>query len=141
SLGFGHRSDQNAVWREVRRQQQDLGVSSPTLAMSDTFTTVADLLGEYRRKLPYLEGCSGIAVGIGSKLASLDVFDQPATCCKLWSRLLSGYVLDTLEHRTTEAHVAQQDVVDVLRASQVASWEPVRAVGEGQEFRSALKNG
>jgi len=44
-----------------------------------------------------VEGATGLAVAIGNKVVALDLFDKPATCRKVWNRLLSGLVLDALE--------------------------------------------
>ena len=134
----GHRSDQTAVWHEVGRLQEKLGVASPTHALSDTFVLHTDTIVEYRKKLQYFEGCSGVAVAVGAKLASIDLFDKPDTCLKVWSRLLAGSALEAMEKKA-EGNLAMEEVEETLRASAAAAWDEVKPIGEGQEFRAAFK--
>jgi len=93
----GHRSDQGAVWQEVARQQSALGASSPSSAMSDTFLANEGKVAEFKEKLRYVDGASGMAVAVGKKIVAVDLFDKVTTCQKVWDRLLTGYVLDALE--------------------------------------------
>jgi hypothetical protein len=97
SEGRGHASDQGEVWQEVGRQARSLGSRSRTGAMSDTYDHCRSRIAEFRDRLRYVEGATGVAGAVGSKLVSVDVFDQPATCRKVWARLLSGLALDALE--------------------------------------------
>src|SRR5262249_32188686 len=84
--GFGYASDQGEVWEEVRRQMDSLGSSSDTAAMSDTYATYQGRLTEFRERLKYVEGASGLAVAVGTKVVALDLFDKPSTCSKVWDR-------------------------------------------------------
>ena len=93
----GYRSDQGGVWEEVARQQAALGASSGTSAMSDTFEAHRKRLDEFREKLHYVEGAVGAAVAVGGKVVTIDLFDKPTTCGRVWNRLLSGAILDALE--------------------------------------------
>jgi len=135
-LSQSHRSDQGAVWQEVHKQQQDLGVSSPTAAMADTFKKHAGRVGDYQEKLKYQEGSFGVAVAIGSKLVSLDLFDKPSTCRQVWSRLLSGFSLDALLTKPEEMVPASSEVDQRLHEAIGVSWERAEAVGEGEEYRA-----
>ena len=82
-------SDQGGVWREVARQLEALGACSDTGAMSDTFETHRTRLDEFREKVGYVDGASGLAVAVGEKLVALDVFDKSSTCQTVWDRLMS----------------------------------------------------
>lgn len=132
----GHRSDQGAVWEEVERQQKSLGVSSETIAMSDTFGAHAQQVEDYRENLPYPEGAAGLAVAIGARVVAVDIFDKPATCARVWNRLLSGYVLDALEATQADHQAEPKDVETMLDASTHACWDEAPAIGEGEEFRA-----
>lgn len=134
--GGGHKSDQNAVWREVTRQMTSLGSHSLTAAMSDTYDSHRSRLDEYRQKLGYVAGAAGLAVAVGSKVVAVDVFDKPATCQKVWGRLLSGMIMDALESSQSETLAKADDVTGLLGQLRQAPWEPAPAVGEGQEYRS-----
>ena len=132
--GAGHRSDQGAVWTEVGRQMGSLGSSSPTMAMSDTFDSYVGTVADYRENLPYVEGAVGFAAVVGGKVVSLDVFDSPDTCRKVWPRVLSGLILDAVE---TPQQDMMPDVEAVLADFRSASWQAVPAAGVGEEYRAA----
>jgi hypothetical protein len=132
-----HMSDQGKVWREVARQQESLGTSSGTGAMSDTFENYKECVSEFQDKLKYVDGACGLAVAIGKQIVAVDMFDKPATCRKVWNRLLSGFVLDALEAATSEDSPASTaDVRELLRTANGMSWVKAEPVGEGEEYRA-----
>ena len=133
--GLGYTSNQMEVWNEVSRQMTSLGSSSDTTAMSDTYETYQERLVEFRERLKYIEGATGLAVAVGKTVVALDLFDKPSTCAKVWDRLLTGVVLDALEKATTDQVAQQADVEGLLARLGDSSWEQAPAVGEGQEFR------
>jgi hypothetical protein len=134
--GGGHSSDQMAVWSEVDRQMKALGSTSETQAMSDTFDTYRDRLAGFQEKLKYVEGANGVAVALGNRVVSLDLFDKPGTCRKVWARLLSGVAMDAVETRDEQGVASPSDVEQLIGRLRSTPWEPAPAVGEGQEFRS-----
>jgi ARG/rhodanese/phosphatase superfamily protein len=133
--GHGYTSDQGEVWKEVSRQMDSLNSSSPTAAMSDTFETNRVRLDEFRDRLKYVEGATGVAVAVGKKVVAVDLFDKPATCGRVWDRLLSGVVMDALEETQTDLLANQADVERLLASLGASAWEQAPAVGEGREFR------
>jgi hypothetical protein len=134
--GSGHASDQMAVWGEVTRQMASLGSSSETRAMADTYESHRERLTEFRERLTYVEGATGIAIAVGEQIVALDVFDKPSTCRKVWDRLLTGVVMDALEAKSTEQVGQSVDVQELLARLRNTAWDQAPAVGEGQEFRS-----
>lgn len=134
--GRGHRSDQGEVWGEVSRQMASLGSSSESFAMSDTYDTYRDRLAEFQQRLSYVEGATGMAVAVGNTVVAIDLFDQPATCRKAWSRLLTGTVMDALEAGKADKPAEAGDVEELLRRLRNADWQQAPAVGEGEEYRS-----
>jgi hypothetical protein len=134
--GQGHRSDQMEVWEEVDRQMMALGSSSETSAMADTYESHRDRLAEFRSRLGYVEDATGLAVAVGPTLVAFDLFDKPATCRKVWDRLLSGYVMDALEVGKPERPAKIADVDALLARLAKAPWQEAPAVGEGREFRA-----
>jgi hypothetical protein len=133
--GRGHSSDQGEVWKEVDRQRESLGSHSATGAMADTYETYKDRLAEYRERLKYVEGAIGLAVAVGQKIVSVDLFDKPSTCRKVWDRLLTGVIMDALEAGPAEERVEKTDTEKLLGTLRDSSWEQTKAVGEGDEFR------
>jgi hypothetical protein len=137
----GHASDQGEVWKEVASLHASHGVESASAAMSDAFDSYGDRIEEYREKLKYVEGASGVAVAIGERVVAVDLFDKPATCQKVWDRLLSGAVFDALEAGETAQHASVADVERLVVAAGELPWEQGEAVGEGEEYRAESNRG
>lgn len=137
--GQGHSSDQGEVWKEVDRQMACLGAASPTAAMADTYESHKNRLTEFREQLKYVEGAVGLAAAVGGKVVSVDLFDKPATCHKVWDRLLSGLIMDSLESAATEVLPASTAVEELLGALRAAPWQPAPPVGVGEELRAELQ--
>jgi hypothetical protein len=134
--GHGHRSDQAEVWTEVSRQMASLGSTSASGAMADTYDSHGKSLQEFRDRLRYVEGATGLAVAIGGKVVSVDLFDKPGTCGKVWHRLLTGFVMDALEPGVVSDRPEQRDVSDKLTALRDAPWRQTPAAGGGEEYRA-----
>ncbi len=134
--GSGHASDQGAVWTEVDRQMRALKSSSMTMAMADTYESHRARVDEYRASLGYVSGATGLAVAIGPAVVGLDLFDKPATCQKVWDRLLSGFIMDALEADRANKDAAPAEVDALLQRLAAAPWQESEAVGEGREFRA-----
>ena len=132
----GHRSDQGAVWQEVARQQSALGASSPSGAMSDTFQAYEGKMTEFKEKMGYVDGASGMAVAVGKKIVAVDLFDKVTTCRKVWDRLLTGYVLDALEAEVERGQAEAADVERLLGTANTLPWRQAESVGEGEEYRA-----
>ena len=82
-----------------------------------------------------------MAVTIGGKAVGYDLFDKPATCRKVWDRLLSGLVFDALQAAENADETGPSDVQELLDDSSHAVWERTEPVGEGEEYRAECGNG
>jgi hypothetical protein len=133
--GHGHRSDQGKVWQEVGRQMASLGSHSETGAMADTYETYKDRLAEFHERLKYVEGATGLAVAVGNQIVSVDLFDKPSTCEKVWDRLLTGVIMDSLEAEPASEPAGKADAERLLSTLRDSSWEQTTAVGVGDEYR------
>jgi ARG and Rhodanese-Phosphatase-superfamily-associated Protein domain len=134
--GHGHTANQGQVWEEVSRQMHALGSRSETTAMADTYEAFQDRLADFRKRLAYVDGATGVAVAVGKQVVALDLFDKPATCRKAWDRLLTGVVMDALEAGQTVEVAGADDVGKLLQHVGAAEWKPSAAVGEGEELRT-----
>jgi hypothetical protein len=133
--GRGHGSDQGAVWAEVSRQMHSLGTESATMAMADTMTAHKPHIDRHVAEVPYAEGAAGLAVAVGGKVVSVDLFDSPETCRKVWPRIVSGVALDAMEEQAT-ATASADDVTAALAGLKSEPWKVVPAAGAGEEQRS-----
>jgi hypothetical protein len=136
--GDGHRSDQGAVWDAVQSKLREVGTSSASMAMADAFEEHRARMEALRGAMQYVPGASGVAVALGGKVVSVDLFDRPEACAKVWDRLLSGVVLDALTAAPAGDDVpAGTGVVEaLLEKARGADWAPAPAVGEGREYRA-----
>ncbi len=137
----GHASDQSAVWQSVACTQALLAVDSTTSAMSDTFDTHRASIDEYTEALKYVDGATGVAFAVGERVVCLDLFDQAATCQKVWKRLLSGIVFDAMQADKPERHATLEQVEQLLTTTKDLPWEKAAAVGEGDEYRAESTQG
>jgi hypothetical protein len=133
--GSGHGSNQGAVWAEVTRVSAALGISSPTMAMSDTVEHHKPLIDRHVAEVAYAEGAAGLAVAVGGKLVSVDLFDTPETCRKVWPRVVGGMAMDALEEQSTTT-VSADDVSAAVETLRTAPWKAVTPAGAGEEERS-----
>ena len=89
----------------------------------------------------YVDGASGVAVAIGDRVVAVDLFDKPATCQKVWDRMLSGVVFDALEAGESDKVASVADVEQLVAAAGDLAWEQSEAVGEGEEYRAESNRG
>jgi hypothetical protein len=129
------------VWDEVNKLQAAFGVASKTMAMSDSFLAQKHRMEEFLERLPYPEGAAGVAVAIADKITAIDLFDKPATCQKVWGRLLTGFILDALEAPAEAGHVERAAVEGMLAGLRNSSWQQAQTVGEGEEYRTESGDG
>jgi hypothetical protein len=132
----GHRSDQVQVWADVRALHETLCISSPSSSLANTFAECAGHLAEGRDRLSYAEGSSGLAVAIGARVASVDLFSSPAICRKARDRVLAGLLVDDLLAFDAGDSPDEAQVARLIDEALHADWIPTRAVGEGEEYWS-----
>ena len=94
--------------------------------MADAFDTYQDQVSEFRDKLKYVEGASGMAVVVGKKVVGCDLFDKPSTCRKVWDRLLSGLVFDALDAKEANETAETSDIDQLLKSTSGAAWNELR---------------
>ncbi len=137
----GHRSDQGEVWGEVSSLCASHGVESSTGAMSDAFDTHNERITAYREKIQYVDNARGVAVAIGDRVVSIDLFDKPSTCQKVWNRMLTGVVFDALEAGQSDKVATVADVQQLVGTASQLDWEQADAIGEGEEYRAESDDG
>ncbi len=133
--GGGHSSDQTAVWGEVSRQMQSVGSASPTMALADTMLHHKPLTDRTVAEVAYADGAAGLAIAVGGKLVSVDLFDAPETCRKVWPRVIRGVAMDAMEEKAATP-VSADAVTAALASLRTEPWQPVTPAGAGEEQRS-----
>jgi hypothetical protein len=93
---------QSEVWAGVAKQQEDLGVKSPTGSAKGVYESrdVQRQATPYREKfmdIPELDSrASGVVVVSRGAIMVADLFYDPALFRALWPKLLDSYIVDTI---------------------------------------------
>jgi len=127
-------SRQTEVWHEVARKLTTLETVSASGALQQAYIDYRGRLTADRLAAP--EGASGAAFSRGGRLLGVDLFDQPATLKRLWSKLVQSYALDALGHGDAPAPLMSPAWVRRwLRGASRARAEAFASVGLGQDVR------
>jgi hypothetical protein len=98
-------ADQGAIWAEVERKRAEVGATSPTAAMRDTFEQRGGDLDATIAEFPRpRRGQTGVIVCVGGTPIAMDAFDRPETLSALWPRLARGYAMEALGARRAWVH-------------------------------------
>jgi hypothetical protein len=135
-------SDQAEVWTDIGRKFEELGVESPTEAMSAMYETLSHRIEDYVKVFTPEPGQVGAMFAIDGRLTGLDLFDSPDTLRKLLLKIVRSYALDAIARIRSRTAPAESSAPPSLAAAQellasipgaVAATYP--AVGEGQDVR------
>ena len=139
---LGHRSrgtptsDQMAVWNEVARKLSAMGSASPSQAFDQVHQDYSAPLNDLSSRLQPPEGCHGVLFAVAGQIEGADLFDQPATLAKLWTKLVWGYALDAMEMGESEAAAITTEVGSRwLQAVGGAKTESYPSPGIGRDIR------
>ncbi len=138
----GHRneggpvSDQGAIWGEVARKLSAMGSASPSSAFDQVYADHGARLDDLVARLRPPEGCHGVVFVLAGQIAGADLFDQPETLSKLWTKLVRAYALDALETREADAPpVTTDDISRWIHAAAGAKAESYPSPGLGRDLR------
>lgn len=132
----GFVADQHGVWGCIAQGEERLAAHSPTQALQDLFATNQQRLDGYTASLGYVDRACGVAMGIGPRVVSIDLFDRPSTCKRFWGRLLVGTALDALQEHDQLGSVDTREVHGAVAEACASRWVKTSAVGLGDEYRS-----
>jgi len=138
---LGHRSDQGEVWKAVACLNLEQGVSSDTEAMACAFRAKREPLADFQDKINYVAGATGVAVAIGQRVVSIDLFDKASTCERVWKRILSGVAMEALVEGEVKEVASVADIEKLLAVVLELTWEQSPAVGDGEEYRAESQQG
>jgi ARG/rhodanese/phosphatase superfamily protein len=104
-------SDQGAVWAKISKLSASLGTRSDSGAMEQIYSDHGPRLDEKVKKLECPQSCNGVIFVRNGKIVGADVFDQPETLRKLWTKLLRAQLLDILAEPETTTTIPEPTVV------------------------------
>lgn len=139
------RSDQSAVWDDIREKSSSFRVSSETAAMSDIFEQESARLEDYVRPFSAMEDQLGAVFAVGDRVMGFDLFDSSETFRKLFPKLLRSYGLDALDRAGREGsepkgRCSSSEARAFLEQVGKARLEEFPAVGEGMDIRLSGRN-
>lgn len=129
-------SDQGEVWSEVSRKMRTLGSRSPSMALSQAFEDHSAKLDDAKRQLECPDHCHGVVFVRNGAIVGADVFDQPGTLKRLWSKLLMAQLLDAFEEQNATTDIPEPAAVRRwLDSAGQAEAKPFRSPGLGEDVR------
>ncbi len=138
SRGDGHQADQSTVWLSVGETLASLGVDSQTCDMFAAHSAHSDRIADFVGSVEFFPTAAGLAVAIGDRIVSLDVFLNARICGQTWRRIVRGCVLDALQSKARACTVTADEVRSLLTRAAQANWVEVPPAGVGQERRAAV---
>jgi hypothetical protein len=120
----------------VARKLSAMGSVSASSAFDQVYADHGARLDDLVARLHPPEGCHGVVFVLAGQIAGADLFDQPATLSKLWTKLVRAYALDALETRADDAPpVTTEDVSRWIHAAAGAKAESYPSPGLGHDVR------
>jgi hypothetical protein len=131
-------ANQAEIWDCVARLHDAYAVPAPTGALSAAYERHGDTIAAFQRRLRTVAGARGLALAVGERIVSIDLFDRPSTCARVWDRLLSGAVFDAIGRPGEVPSVGPWDVMSLWNTALLSRWRRVRTAGDGVELRARL---
>ncbi|MFH1406643.1 MAG: DUF6569 family protein [Candidatus Omnitrophota bacterium] len=140
------KASQGAIWDNVANYSMALGVSSETGDLSAAYsdTTVEErakcYIGAMEQAIPRLEkDAIGVAVAIGGKIVTIDVFENPRLFGKLWPKLLRSYAMGAIAecYGEEDIQIAQDEVKNILNQLYGGRYERKPGIAAGEDLSLA----
>ena len=137
--GRGFASDQAGVWENLRMMADEAQVTSPTGAMSDTFSQYREGIDDFVREFGAKRDQAGLLAYIDGRLAGCDFMSRPKVYRKLHDKLLRSYAVDAVvnrpRHHESPDGPQGDPVADFLAAVAQCEGEFFTSVAMGEDVR------
>jgi hypothetical protein len=131
--GAAH-ADQGAVWDDVARQLNAMGIDSPTDAMSDGYDRHAPGVEAYVERFRPAERQVGAVFAMRGRVLGLELFGDPTGFGISLPKLVRGYALELLDQEQPAAADAAEATA-LIAAVAAAATTSHAAVGAGTSLR------
>ena len=136
---------QQAMWDSVAEYSAALDVSSGTQNLGETYQDArvkqkAQKYEDALKDLPRLgSDAVGVAVAIGGKIVTIDIFGNSRLFSDLWPKLLNSYVMGAVAEYDEEEHnkVTQDEVREILNQLYQKKYERQDGIGLGEELSTS----
>ncbi len=92
--GEGFTADQGLVWDKVAELQIRHSVKSKTSSLSDVYSQKIEDFDRLLKEFTPAEGTNGLAIFIGKKLATVDIFNRREVFAEYFPKILRGAMLE-----------------------------------------------
>ena len=106
--GRSYDADQGAVWRDVDDYLERSRVRSPTASYFDGYRSRQRRIESQLRSLEPQPGQVGLAVYLGSRLITLDVFGSPSLYARGWKKIARGILAEIYQEQSSESAPTDQ---------------------------------
>jgi len=130
------RADQGDVWRAVREYSDRFEVPAPTGALADVQQARHGDVMSMVAGTSALPAQRGVAVAVGGRVTSIDLFDRGTTMAAYWDSLVRAYALDAVGVCGDAVPPGRNAVLEVFEALRVAQTRTVAGVGLGHEIHA-----
>ena len=131
-----HTTDQSAVWGKIDEIQKRTSTHSTRKALSDSHRHYDDKRRKLLESFAYQEGASGVGVTWQGRVLSIDVFDKPETCRRVWPRLISSHMFTMGEKLPGKPKASATNLRKTLADASKARWDRVPPACSGEEYRA-----
>jgi hypothetical protein len=140
--GAAKRVTQSEMWEGVHYYSEALGYTSPTQSLTAGYSNdrVRAKTEEYigaLKDIPRLdEDAVGVAVAIGNKIVTIDIFSSTKLFSGLWDKLLRSYAMGAIaeDSRRVDTKVTQKKVKEILRQLYETRFERKEGIALGEEL-------
>lgn len=133
----GHVADQRSVWESVSDTVTSLGAGVGSGTLSQAYEAVESDNVVALQALSFVPGANGIAIAIGSKIRTVEFFNNEGRLKRSWAGILGSHIVET-HLATGESTVDSQQLNETLAAFGSASWQSVQSASIGQETRTSI---
>jgi len=136
---------QAEIWDKVAEQNARLSVASPTGAYQDAYespankATIAEIEGRMAGIPRLMEDTVGVVIGLGGRIVSADVFEDPSLFRKQWPKILRSAALSALGLKV-QGELKSEAAADFLKAFVDKPYQSKKGLDLGMEY-SCLDEG
>ncbi len=133
-----HEANQHEVWDSVTNFSLKLNVQSNTMNLSDIYDNKKDEFDEYVSKFKHNSEANGVAVFVGGKLLSTDLFNRTDVYTEYFPKIIRGVTMETYymkEKKKLDEAEAKYVTLNFFDELEKTDYQIVEGAGIGTEKR------
>lgn len=134
------RSNQNKVWSNIRKIQDELEVDSTTNALHDSFVQRSYDIESYKKSFTIHENQNGLIVYINGELVGFEIMYNSRRYKEYHDKIIESYILDAISKKGEEFNKELIDEDSFLNMIKKSEFESYDSVGLGVDYRIDTDN-